>query len=211
IYNVAFMYPELEKNEKFYGEALICSVESGFSAAFRFGAMGYAILLVGVLLVLTEMEFKQLIQDFSLVRRGERNFCFNLRNLMIRHEELWNFVSQLNTKFSYPSVVIYLGLICSTSFSYYAFSFIDVNDAIRLGFLIIVVFFTFTCIIGACLLCSFAFSMQNGFQDVRQFAVSNLHFEEKLKILNFMKRFGKVSLCFMIGGIYPVTKRIPFK
>ncbi|XP_067134495.1 uncharacterized protein [Centruroides vittatus] len=157
------------------------------------------------------MEFKQLIQDFSLVRRSDKQFYFKLRTLMLRHEELWNFVSQLNTKFSYPSFAMYLGFICATSFSYYALFFIDVNDAIRLAFLALVVIFTFTCVIAACLLCSFAFSMQNAFQDIRQFATSNLHREEKLKILNFMKRFGKVSLSFMIGGIYPVTKRIPIK
>ncbi|XP_023229515.1 uncharacterized protein LOC111629837 isoform X2 [Centruroides sculpturatus] len=71
--------------------------------------------------------------------------------------------------------------------------------------------FTFICINMGCALCCMAFTMQNAFQDIRQFAVCNLKPEQKLKILDFMKRFGKVSLCLTVGGFFVVDKKVPFK
>ncbi|XP_023225037.1 uncharacterized protein LOC111626001 [Centruroides sculpturatus] len=64
---------------------------------------------------------------------------------------------------------------------------------------------------SGCSLCCIAFTMQNGFQDIRQFAICDLELQQKLKILNFMKRFGKVSLCLSIAGFFCLNKRIPFK
>ncbi|XP_023234193.1 uncharacterized protein LOC111633794 [Centruroides sculpturatus] len=71
----------------------------------------------------------------------------------------------------------------------------------------------FTCIsiIAGCLLCSLAFTMENTFQDIRQFAGCDIGENQKRKILNFMKRFGKVSLCLTIGIFLIIDKRIPLK
>ncbi|XP_023231183.1 uncharacterized protein LOC111631211 [Centruroides sculpturatus] len=54
-------------------------------------------------------------------------------------------------------------------------------------------------------------TMQTSFQDIRRFSACDLSFEQKLKILNFMKRFGKVSLCISIRGYFNVTKKFPVK
>ncbi|XP_023210878.1 uncharacterized protein LOC111613764 [Centruroides sculpturatus] len=53
--------------------------------------------------------------------------------------------------------------------------------------------------------------MENTFQDIRQFAGCDIGENQKLKILNFMKRFGKVSLCLTIGRFLIIDKRIPLK
>ncbi|XP_023236579.1 uncharacterized protein LOC111635744 [Centruroides sculpturatus] len=84
----------------------------------------------------------------------------------------------------------------------------ELHQQILLGMCIVL---TLICIYWGCLLCCFAFTMQNGFQDICQFAVCNLKLEQKLKILDFMKRFGKVSLCLWIGGFFVINKKIPFK
>ncbi|XP_067121568.1 uncharacterized protein [Centruroides vittatus] len=73
------------------------------------------------------------------------------------------------------------------------------------------ILFTCICIIAGCLLCSLAFTMENTFQDIRQFAGCDIGENRKLKILNFMKRFGKVSLCLSIGRFLIIDKRIPLK
>ncbi|XP_023217507.1 angiogenic factor with G patch and FHA domains 1-like [Centruroides sculpturatus] len=54
-------------------------------------------------------------------------------------------------------------------------------------------------------------SMQTSFQDIRRFSACDLSLEQKLKILNFMKRFGKVSLCISMRGYFNVTKKFPVK
>ncbi|XP_023231611.1 uncharacterized protein LOC111631578 [Centruroides sculpturatus] len=73
------------------------------------------------------------------------------------------------------------------------------------------IIFTLFCIYFGSLLCCFAFTMQNAFQDISQFAVSKLKLEQKLQIFDFMKRFGKVSLCITMGGFLVVDKKIPLK
>ncbi|XP_023210879.1 uncharacterized protein LOC111613765, partial [Centruroides sculpturatus] len=55
------------------------------------------------------------------------------------------------------------------------------------------------------------FQMQTSFQDIRKFSECDLSLEQKLKILNFMKRFGKASLCLSIKGYFNVTKKFPVK
>ncbi|XP_023219529.1 uncharacterized protein LOC111621581 [Centruroides sculpturatus] len=72
------------------------------------------------------------------------------------------------------------------------------------------------CLIYVC--CAFAFllslltaAMQNGFQDIRRFAICHLELEQKLRILNFMKRFGKASLLFSAEDYFNVTKKFPIK
>ncbi|XP_067121560.1 uncharacterized protein [Centruroides vittatus] len=57
----------------------------------------------------------------------------------------------------------------------------------------------------------FPVKMQTSFQDIRRFSACDLSLEQKLKILNFMKRFGKVSLCISIRGYFNVTKKFPVK
>ncbi|XP_023211584.1 uncharacterized protein LOC111614444 [Centruroides sculpturatus] len=75
------------------------------------------------------------------------------------------------------------------------------NSAIvRLCIFVMMVSVTFACIICGCLLCCMAFTMQDGFQEVRQF-----------ELLNFMKRFGSISVCLSIGGFFYVNKKIPLK
>ncbi|XP_023212748.1 uncharacterized protein LOC111615580 isoform X2 [Centruroides sculpturatus] len=53
--------------------------------------------------------------------------------------------------------------------------------------------------------------MQTSFQDIRRFANCDLSLEQKLKMLNFMKRFGKVSLCLSANDYFNVTKKFPIK
>ncbi|XP_023241469.1 methyltransferase-like protein 7A, partial [Centruroides sculpturatus] len=50
--------------------------------------------------------------------------------------------------------------------------------------------------------------MQNAFQDIRQLADCSLQLEQKLKIIDFMKRFGKFPLRLSLAGFYHIDKKI---
>ncbi|XP_023242944.1 uncharacterized protein LOC111641063 [Centruroides sculpturatus] len=67
------------------------------------------------------------------------------------------------------------------------------------------------CVLVGFLASAFTSSMQTSFQDIRRFAQCDLKLEQKLKIVNFMKRFGKASLCLSINGFFDVTKKFPIK
>ncbi|XP_023209341.1 uncharacterized protein LOC111612370 [Centruroides sculpturatus] len=147
----------------------------------------------------------------STIRRSDRNLKMNLQTLMNRHQELWIYINQLNTKLELNFVIIYFGIIWGTSFLYYAYLYVDMPSIFKIFMLALMIVISFVCIHCGCVLCCIAFTMRNGFQDIRQFALCHLELERKLKILDFMKRFGKVSLCLTIGGFFCVNKRIPVK
>ncbi|XP_023241673.1 cytochrome P450 4C1-like [Centruroides sculpturatus] len=147
-----------------------------------------------ILLILIEMEFKQLSKELALVRRNDGNTYSKLKDVMIRHESLWKFVNQFNTKFSHLSMITYFAMTSTTSFLFYMFLHTDAADIIRVGFLIMLIFFTFTCIITACQLCCFAFTMQNAFQDIRQFAVCGLRIEKKLKVIGSVYIYSEKTI-----------------
>ncbi|XP_023241154.1 uncharacterized protein LOC111639495 [Centruroides sculpturatus] len=56
------------------------------------------------------------------------------------------------------------------------------------------------------MLCSFAFNLVNGFQDIRQFAICKLKLEQKLKVIGFMKKFGGRPFGISVGGFFYVKK-----
>ncbi|XP_023219644.1 uncharacterized protein LOC111621671 isoform X2 [Centruroides sculpturatus] len=67
------------------------------------------------------------------------------------------------------------------------------------------------CVLVGVLLSAFTSTMQTSFQDIRRFAQCDLKLEQKLKIVNFMKRFGKASLYLSVNGFFNVTKKFPVK
>ncbi|XP_067133044.1 uncharacterized protein [Centruroides vittatus] len=211
ILNLTVNYPALVNKEQFRFEALICTVEIAFVASLTIGGIAYGLLLCALFIFVHQKELEELNYEMSTIRRSDRNLKMKLQNLMIRHQELWININQLNTTFELAFVIAYFGIIWGTSFLYYAYFYVDMPENLRIWVLALMIVFSFVCIIFGCLLCCIAFSMQNGFQEIRQFSICHLELERKLKILNFMKRFGKVSLCLTIGGFFCVNKRIPLK
>ncbi|XP_067131917.1 uncharacterized protein [Centruroides vittatus] len=85
------------------------------------------------------------------------------------------------------------------------------DKSIKYIMLGLVVILTFVCIIYGFLASYAAFSIQNTFQDIRGVAACKLSPQFQLKVLDFMKRFGKCSLALSIGGCFNITKNFPLK
>ncbi|XP_067118153.1 uncharacterized protein [Centruroides vittatus] len=83
--------------------------------------------------------------------------------------------------------------------------------ALKILICIICAVMSFICVLVGFLASAFTSIMQTSFQDIRRFAQCDLKLEQKLKIVNFMKRFGKASLCLSINGFFDVTKKFPVK
>ncbi|XP_023239352.1 uncharacterized protein LOC111637978 [Centruroides sculpturatus] len=211
IVNLNVYYPAFEKKQYFHFEALMCTVEFGFVTTIIIGGVAHALLLIGMVICVSYTEFEELCSEFCIIRSSDRNLRRKLQDLMNRHQDLWTFINQWNTKFSIVSGVFYFGIIWGTSFLYYAYFYIHMHEFLRIWIFMLMITLSFICIICCCFLCCIAFTMQSGFQDIRRFVNCDLNLRQKLKVLNFIKRFGKVSLCLLIGGFYNVNKRIPLK
>ncbi|XP_067120973.1 uncharacterized protein [Centruroides vittatus] len=130
---------------------------------------------------------------------------------MTQHNELWNYVKQVNGPFNYVLTILYSAIITETSLIYYVLIFSKMEFALKVFICIICLAITFGCVLVGFLLSTFTSIMQTSFQDIRRFAQCDLKLEQKLKIVNFMKRFGKASLCLSINGFFDVTKKFPVK
>ncbi|XP_067132097.1 uncharacterized protein [Centruroides vittatus] len=89
--------------------------------------------------------------------------------------------------------------------------FVKMNEIVTIVYIMFTLIFILACLVAAYELSSFTAAMQNGFQDIGKFADCNLELEQKLKILNFMKRFGKASLLISPEDFFDVTKKFPIK
>ncbi|XP_023243003.1 uncharacterized protein LOC111641116 [Centruroides sculpturatus] len=183
IVNLNVYYPAFEKKQHFQFEALICTVKCGFVSTLTIGGMTHGILLVALVIRVSYREFEELCSEFCIIRRRDRNLRKKLQDLMIRHQELWNFINQLNTKFGMILEVIYFGTIWGTSFLYYAYLYIHMHGILRIWIFMLMIGLSFVCIICGCFLCCIAFTMQNGFQDIRQFSTCDLDLRQKLKVI----------------------------
>ncbi|XP_023234212.1 uncharacterized protein LOC111633808 [Centruroides sculpturatus] len=206
-----FFYTYIEMKQKFNGEALFCSTFASLNTSFFIGGFGYILFLVALLVLISHKEFEQLSMELFSIKRIDYDIREKLNELMMHHEELWIFVQQFKSKYNFVFGFVYFGIVWVTSFSYYAFLFLELHYFIKLLILLLMILFTCFSIIFGCLLCLLAFTMENTFQDIRQFAGCDIAENQKLKILNFMKRFGKVSLCLTIGRFLIIDKRIPLK
>ncbi|XP_023210787.1 uncharacterized protein LOC111613672 [Centruroides sculpturatus] len=94
---------------------------------------------------------------------------------------------------------------------YYILLFTNSNLVIRLIYLLFVVLHSILCILVGYSCSTFTSTMQTSFQDIRRFSEFDLSLEQKLKILNFMKRFGKESSCISVRAYFHVAKKFPVK
>ncbi|XP_023238300.1 uncharacterized protein LOC111637111 [Centruroides sculpturatus] len=181
--NVLYIFPNLEKQQQF-NELFFVMLKKGFL---------------------------NLSKDLYLVKLNNCNLEAKLWSIINRHAALWEVVEQINTKINYSFLMYYVIITFGTSFFYYMYLFISINAVLRLVVAMATVLCTILCILYGLILCSFTFTMHNSFQDIRRFAAVSLSLERKLYFLDFMKRFGKISLRLSIGGFFYVTKRFPIR
>ncbi|XP_023211037.1 uncharacterized protein LOC111613921 [Centruroides sculpturatus] len=211
IVNSFILYPAWRMGATFASEAFICCIEFGIWVSYLIGGIAIFLILAGIIGFVIIKEFQQLSSELALLRRNQNNLQVLLEETIARQDDLWRNVSQMNNKFNYVLVIIHTSVTFGTSFSYYMYLYIDMDKSVKYIMFGLVIISTFVCIIYGFLLCYAAFSIQNTFQDIRGVAASKLSVQFQLKVLDFMKRFGKCSLAISIGGCFNITKNFPLK
>ncbi|XP_023238301.1 uncharacterized protein LOC111637114 [Centruroides sculpturatus] len=174
---------------------------------YSIGGLIFITLLQLLFLSFIDKEYEQLFDNLLLIRRNNPSLVSSLNSFMVQHEQIWKIVEEFKVKFGYPFLCNYVFIVFSTSYYYYMYFFRETVDRVANIYLELSIISTIVCVIYGLKLSSLSFKMQNGFQDIRLFAVS----DTSVEILNFMKRFGKVPLVLSMGGFFYITKRFPIK
>ncbi|XP_023233025.1 uncharacterized protein LOC111632741 isoform X2 [Centruroides sculpturatus] len=211
IVNLFTLYPLWQKDKLYKYEEIFCSMEYGMWISFLISEIAYLFLLAGIIGFVTVKEYQQLSKELTLLLRNSNHLRLKLEEFMSHHQELWDFISIINNKLYFLVLVVHIYLTFGTCFAYYMYLFLGIDKAFEFILLGLIIIGTIVCIIYGFLVCWIAFTMENTFQDIRRYAGFNLSLQMKLKILNFMKRFGTVALTLSIGGVLDVTKRFPFQ
>ncbi|XP_023229585.1 uncharacterized protein LOC111629887 [Centruroides sculpturatus] len=209
--NVFLMYPSIENRKKFQYEALFCSMEVGIWICIFVGGFIHFTYLLNLIVIIVMKLFKNVSDDLYFVEKDDDDLRLKLHVTMIQHAELWNFTTQFNGVFNYPLTILYGCFLVETSLLYYITAFVEMEFTCKVLACILNCLFTCGCLLMGFCLSTFTSIIQTSFQDIGRFVDCDLSLEEKLKILNFMKRFGKASLCLTINGYFNVTKKFPVK
>ncbi|XP_023219643.1 uncharacterized protein LOC111621671 isoform X1 [Centruroides sculpturatus] len=209
--NIFYFYPAVEEGKTYEHEALFCSVEIGLYINLSAGGILYLMYLLFLLAIILMNIFQKLSEDLQLLNMNHSNLETELELIMTQHNELWDYVKQMNGPFNYVLTILYSCLIALTSLLNYILIFSKMKFELRVLMCIHCAAMSFTCILVGFLVSAFTSAMQTSFQDIRRFAQCDLKLEQKLKIVNFMKRFGKASLYLSVNGFFNVTKKFPVK
>ncbi|XP_023233791.1 uncharacterized protein LOC111633457 isoform X2 [Centruroides sculpturatus] len=209
--NVFYFYHGLKKRESFKFEALFCSIEAGIWMNLMSGGLPYLGFFLFLFVVSLTKEFQKISEDLYVLRKDNPNLELELEEIMAQHHEMWSYTNQLNGPFNYVVTILYATLLTETCLLYFIAIFSKVEFALKVFIFLICALMTFLCVLVGFVMSVFTSNMQTSFQDTRIFADCDLSLEQKLKMLNFMKRFGKASLCLSMNDYFNVTKKFPIK
>ncbi|XP_023213061.1 uncharacterized protein LOC111615858 isoform X2 [Centruroides sculpturatus] len=113
------------------GEDVFCSVWMGIWSNYLLGGIACGLSAAGLFVFAAKKEYQQLSDELSQTQRSDLNLQNKLKEFLMRHEEIWNFVSQLNNKQNFAFVGVYVGMIFEASFCYYMHLFIEMAESIR--------------------------------------------------------------------------------
>ncbi|XP_023236393.1 uncharacterized protein LOC111635614 [Centruroides sculpturatus] len=121
------------------------------------------------------------------------------------------FINEVNKIHGSVFLLDYFILMLLTCLFIYNVLFVKMHEIVALLAFSVTLLFLVACLMVASLVSTFNAAMQNSFQDIWIFADCRLDLEQRLKILNFMKRFGKVPLAISAQDFFIVTKKFPIK
>ncbi|XP_067123219.1 uncharacterized protein [Centruroides vittatus] len=206
-----FLLSRFEEKRIIQDESIFCSIQVGIWMTVITGGIVYLAFFINLIIVTLTTAFQNVSEELYILTKDNANLNLELEEIMAQHHEIWTYTNQLNGPFNYVLTIVYAALLTETSLLYFIAIFSKMEFALKVFIFLICALITFGCIVFAFLMSVLTSNMQTSFQDIRRFADCDLSLKQKLKMLNFMKRFGKASLCISMNDYFNVTKKFPVK
>ncbi|XP_023241587.1 uncharacterized protein LOC111639867 [Centruroides sculpturatus] len=135
--------------------------------------------------------------------------CFlktKIETLIQTHWDLWTYLQELNLVYETYIPVAYCFGVYETSFLFCVVFFFDLDDLMRSAVAITSISFVFGITFISFQLSRFTSLLYGKFIEIHKLFSANIPLETKMKMLNFMKRYGKTPFGVNVGGFFYVKK-----
>ncbi|XP_023232526.1 uncharacterized protein LOC111632348 [Centruroides sculpturatus] len=180
------------------------------AAIFETSTIIFVVLILVLVGFLMRERFEHLSAELYLAEVNFRKG--NIDNFICKHTELYDFIGHLNDNFSIVFLVAYSGTVAIFATFLYNLVYKTVSPIYLTFYALILLIF-----VASFGLCSVAFlisrilvSAYDSFQEIRKFKINSFNLEDKLKVLDFMKRFESI-IGFSCEDFFIISREFPIE
>ncbi|XP_067128201.1 uncharacterized protein [Centruroides vittatus] len=192
-------------------EFLLCNIDWALSSFFFIGQSVYILFFVYNYLLVLFNGFNTLSSKLDVVSHERSNIKKLIAYIIEEHTKLMEDVRNVNDQLEMYFPAVYCGNLYGFSILVTISLFYDLPAESKLGAFVIIIYVIIEFMIISFGLSRFTSSMYGNFNEINKFSSCRFSLVFKLKMLNFMKRFGKTPIGLSVGGFFRVKRNFPIK
>ncbi|XP_023218545.1 uncharacterized protein LOC111620777 [Centruroides sculpturatus] len=197
------IYKRIEERAN-YIRATVCAIFMNLCVLYEATGLLWIISITTLILTMIMKRFHVLSND---LQRAKTTCSYDaIQQLITKHNELCEFLNQINDKWSQSLFFLYGFIITFVSFLLYN----TVFPGFPAHLYVFVCLATAVSISGAItislIVSRVSSAAYDSFQEIRKLGAGNFRLEEKLKMLDFMKKFRENEIGFSCGDCFMFSK-----
>ncbi|XP_023229928.1 uncharacterized protein LOC111630132 [Centruroides sculpturatus] len=192
-------------------EFLLCNIDWALLLCFLGGQTVSIIFLLYYYFLVLFIGFNALSSKLDVVPRGRSMIKDLIVYVIEEHTELMENIRNVNNKLEMYFPAIYCINLYGFSILITISLFYDLPSEFKLVAFVIIIYAFFEFMIISFGLSRFTSSIYGNFNEINKFSSCRFSLVFKLKMLNFMKRFGKTPFGISFGGFFRVKRNFPIK
>lgn len=201
------LYPHLIGIPVTPWKALFCTVYISSMISFLYIEIMLFTFQLSVICWLVHKRFEQLSVDFIEIKKDPIDLRWRLNDLMNKHEELLYAIEEMNDVYEIIAPGIYGYFILEVTLCICVILYMrGMTDMVKMLCFSIALILSSTMSVLSFYISRFTGQIYGAFKEMEIFSSANLHLGDKLKLLDFMKRFAKASIGVSVGGFFHIKK-----
>ncbi|XP_067128192.1 uncharacterized protein [Centruroides vittatus] len=192
-------------------EFLLCNIDWALSIFLLVGQTVYISFFVYNYLLILFNGFNTLSSKLDVIPRGKSNIKDIIAYIIEEHTELMEDVRNVNNQLEMYFPAVYCSSLYGFCILVTISLFYNLPAQFKLGAFVTIIEIIFEFVIISFGLSRFTSSIYGNFNEINKFSSCRFSFVFKLKMLNFMKRFGKTPIGLSVGGFFRVKRDFPIK
>ncbi|XP_023216816.1 uncharacterized protein LOC111619337 [Centruroides sculpturatus] len=192
-------------------EFLLCNIDWALLLLFLVGQNACILFLLYNYLLLLFNGFNALSNKLDVLPRGRSMIKDLIVYIIEEHTELMENVRNANNQLDMYFPIVYCSSLYGFSILVTITLFYDLPAEFKLLAFFLIINAIFGFMIMSLGLSKFTSSIYGNFNEINKFSSCRFSLVFKLKMLNFMKRFGKTPIGISFGGFYRVKRDFPIK